>query len=488
MKINVLKNLHIAVLGMGISGQATATWLRKMGADLICYDAKPLAKWPGWLRSWCEDEGVRVIDDKGLDVLLKRADLAVVSPGIRPDSLLVRRIYEEGIDIIGELALAAAFWKGPILAITGTNGKTTTTSLVSHMLRQAGSKIVTGGNIAPPLAALMADNSEDTTAVLEVSSFQLEYLPVSWHLPFARPRFNVAAWLNLAPDHLDRHNDLQAYGNIKARLLRYQGPEDWSLLNLDDPVSANWHWVNRTRKLYFGTCSRGRAGAFTDPNHDQIQVRWPGGEHECYSLEHWTLRGLHNLENLACAILAARLAGAGPRAIQRAMDTFKAPSHRFELVCERDGVRYIDDSKATNVAASIRAMEALEGPGIFIMGGQGKNEDYSALKQAVTAMRFHGKNGRKGGWIKAVALMGTEAAALKETLKDVVDIIGIFNGSNGEKTMREAVKAAVSVAECGDTVVLSPACASFDMFRDYKERGRLFQRAVEDLSEAFIHE
>ncbi len=481
MKTNTLKDRHVAVLGMGISGQATARWLRAMGADLICYDAKPLVKWPERLRSWCEDEGIQVVDDNGLDKLSRKADLAVVSPGIRPDSFLIKRIQKTRIDIIGELALAAAFWKGPIVAITGTNGKTTTTSLISHMLRQTRSRIVTGGNIAPPLATLMEDNTEDTTAVLEISSFQLEYLPASWHFPFARPRFNVAAWLNLAPDHLDRHKDLKTYGDVKARLLRYQGPEDWTLLNLNDPTSANWHCANRSRKLYFGTCSHGRPGAFIDRHHDQIRVIWPGNEHECYSLRHWTLQGLHNLENLACAILAARLAGAGPRAVQGAMDTFKAPSHRFELVCERDGIQYIDDSKATNVAASLRALEALKGPGIFIMGGQGKNEDYSVLKRAIADMCSQGKKNGKGRWIKAVVLMGTEATALEEALKDVVNVVGIFNGDNGEKAMRGAVELAASVAKRGDTVVLSPACASFDMFQDYKERGLFFQRAIKDL-------
>ena len=465
-----LKDKTVTVLGMGVSGQAAARWVLSQGARVICSDIRPLEEWPKEPVEWCDKNGVEMeTGGHKIDTCLS-SDLIVVSPGIPPDIPAIETAHKSGIHVIGELALAAFMWKGPIIGITGTNGKTTTTMLVHEMLKQANQPCVRAGNIGTPLSAFLKGHAEDTIAVLEISSFQLDYFPRAGYFHSQFPKFNVTAWLNLAPDHLDRYHDIRSYGESKAVIRGFQGPEDWAIFNMDDPELGLWRKNGRARRLYFGDLRSGIPGARIDTSSDRIDLMWPDDKREGYDLGGWSLKGRHNLENLACAILISRLTGAGKKAVQTVIRNFSTPQHRLQWVAQTKDIDYYDDSKATNVASVLCALESMDQPTVLIAGGRGKGEDYTSLARAAENRR-----------VRSAIVIGEEAEALAMVLSKTIPVQEIHGTNNGKEIMKEAVRAAASLAEPGDAILLSPACASFDMFKNYEERGKAFQEAVSEL-------
>jgi len=462
-----LKGKKVTILGTGVSGRAAAGWIVSQGAQVICSDLNPLNKWPKGLAGWCDKNGVGVETKKHKVETCLSSDLIVASPGVPPEIPALVAARRSNIPVVGELALAASFWKGPLIGITGTNGKTTTTMLVDEMLKKANVPHVRAGNIGTPLSALIKEHTEETIAVLEISSFQLDYFPRTKYFPFTPPKFKTTAWLNLDPDHLDRYRDIKNYGESKAAIYDFQRPEDWAIRNMDDKELETWKDRGRARRLYFGMLRPGVPGAVLDTSLKKISVMWPDNKWEEYDLESWSPRGRHNVENLACAILISRLAGAGVDAVQSVIQSFKAAHHRLQWVVQNAGIDYYDDSKATNVASVLRALESIDQPIVLIVGGRGKGEDYASLAEVTKKVR-----------IRSAIAIGEEAKALKKVLGKVIPVIQVSGTKNGKKTMRKAVEEATSLAEPGDVILLSPACSSFDMFKNYEERGMAFQEAA----------
>ncbi len=470
-----LKGKKVTILGMGVSGRAAAGWIVSQGAQVICSDLNPLNKWPKGLAGWCDKNGVGVETKKHKVETCLSSDLIVASPGVPPEIPALVAARRSNIPVVGELALAASFWKGPLIGITGTNGKTTTTMLVDEMLEKANVPHVMAGNIGTPLSSLIEEHTEETIAVLEISSFQLDYFPRTKYFPFAPPRFRTTAWLNLAPDHLDRYRDIKSYGESKAIIYDFQRPEDWAIRNMDDKELETWKDRGRARRLYFGMLRPGVPGAGLDTSLKKINVMWPDNKWEEYDLESWSPRGRHNIENLACAILISRLAGAGAGAVQSVIQSFKAAHHRLQWVVQNGGIDYYDDSKATNVASVLRALESIDQPIVLIVGGRGKGEDYASLAEATKKARIRG-----------TIVIGEEAKAFEKVLSKVMPVIQVRGTKNGKKTMRKAVEEATSLAEPGDAILLSPACSSFDMFKNYEERGMAFQETARELGDLVI--
>jgi UDP-N-acetylmuramoylalanine--D-glutamate ligase len=467
-----LKGKKVTVLGMGVSGQAAAKWIVSQGAQVICSDLNPLNKWPKGLASWCDKNGVGVETKKHKVETCLSSDLIVVSPGIPPEIPALEAARRSNIPVIGELALAASFWKGSVVGITGTNGKTTTTMLVDEMLKKANVPHVRAGNIGTPLSAFIEEHTEETIAVLEISSFQLDYFPRVGYFSFSPPRFKAIAWLNLAPDHLDRYQDIKNYGESKAVIYNFQRPEDWAIRNMDDKELETWNNRGHARRLYFGALRPGVPGARLGTSLKKINVMWSDNKWEEYDLESWSLRGRHNIENLACAILISRLAGAGAGAVQSVIRSFKTAHHRLQWVARYKGIDYYDDSKATNIASVLCALESIDQPIVLIIGGRGKGEDYGSLAKATKRVR-----------IRSAVVIGEEAKAFEKVLSKVIPVIEVCGIKNGKKTMKKAVREAASLAESGDAILLSPACSSFDMFKNYEERGVAFQEAVMELGD-----
>ena len=469
----ILSGKKIAVLGVGEAGRAAARWLNAHGVSVICCDMLGLDEWPDDFLSWCEQKGVEVCTEEALsDADVAACDLAVASPGIPPKGKAVSRFRENGVAVIGELALAISFWKGRLVGITGTNGKTTTTALTSHILNRASVPNVRAGNISPPLFDLMGrGDSEDRTAVLEVSSFQLEYFPDPWPKWLKRPRFAAAVFLNLAPDHLDRHGSVDEYGRCKARMFYFQEKDDLAVLGpgLDGVIAGAV-----AEPFFLSPAKEGESGAFWDMKRDILELRRCGRLSETYDVSGWKLMGRHNMENLAAAAASARAAGAAPDAVQAGLETFQAPPYRLQKSRRQNGITFINDSKATNAAALIAALGALEGDIILIAGGRSKGEDFIQLADFLKR-----RNGR--GRVTDAVLIGEEADELRRVLRPFVNTCQIAAGSDGIETMERAVKLAVSLGRPGSTVLLSPACASFDMFSSYKERGEIFDRVVRGL-------
>jgi len=465
------------VTGVGLSGQAAARWLHSQGADVCCSDMKPFEQWPPEMKQWCRENSVQIEAGDQSPGTCISSDLVVTSPGIPPDIPALAAARDAGVPVVGELALAATLWAGPLYGITGTNGKTTTTELVSAILNESEISHVTAGNTGTPLSGLLHRGDTAIPAVLEVSSFQADCIPSAACGLVTTPGFAAVAWLNLAPDHLDRYRDLSEYGASKARLFGFLDRDGWAVINRDDPGLASW--TNRIpgKKLFFGTAGNGgEPGAWIDRAAGIISVQWPDGRYEDYSLTGWSLKGNHNLENLACAILISRLAGALEDAVRSVVNTFRAPAHRLEWIGAHGGVDYYDDSKATNVSSVLRAVESISQPLVLIAGGLGKGESYLPLGK-----KLRRRNLEENRQVRGLVAIGREATTLERELGNIIPVIRIKGTSDGRSIMVRAVLAAASMAEPGDAVLLSPACASFDLFRDYAHRGDSFRGAVMDM-------
>ena len=454
------------VYGLGLSGRAAVRLLRRAGVEVVAVDRRPAAALE--IGEWSEDEGFSVLEGGEPQSLPSSPiDAVVVSPGVPLDQPFFAAARDAGVPVLGELELAFRFVRGRLVAITGSNGKSTTTSLAGAMLRQAGFDARVCGNIGEPFSAHVPVTEEDRRQpeapiyVVEVSSFQLE------STDNFRP--SVAALINLAPDHLDRHADFDAYRDAKLRLFLRQTSEDVAVLNADDEqvVAASRGLVSRQR--FFSRRRPVEDGCFLDG--EMVVEAVPGQPtRPLFLASDVPLPGPHNLENAMAAGLLALAAGASPEDLRRALHGFSGLPHRMQKVAEQDGVEYFDDSKGTNVAATLGSLSGFEdGRVLIVLGGIFKGGELDELARMVARKARH------------AFLIGEAAPRFDAALR-------AFPGMTAEvevtDTLERAVERAAACARPGDVVLLSPACSSFDQFADYAERGRVFQRLVQALEGA----
>ena len=380
--------------------------------------------------------------------VFENADLIVLSPGVPADLEPLDAARRRGATVIGEVELASYFLQGPIMGITGSNGKTTTTALAGHILRESKIAVQVGGNIGTPVTAMIDPSRPDQWNVLELSSFQLETI--------RRFRAHIAVALNVTPDHLDRHHTFEKYAAAKGRLFETQRPNDLAVLNADDPVCVQYASLTQAAPLWFSS---------TRPVRPGISLRdgavWYGDEMLMPAAD-IPIRGRHNVENTMAAAAACRIAGASLPQIASAVRTFRAVEHRLEFVRNVSGVDFYNDSKATNVDATLKALDAFAGGLRVILGGKDKGSDYTVLRRPLAEKA------------RAAMLIGAAAGKIRDQIAGAVPLVDA-------KTLDVAVRDAYAAAQPGDTVLLAPACASFDQFDNYEHRGRVFKSLVAQL-------
>jgi len=445
-----LKDKRVLVVGLGKSGVASALFLKAHGARVTVSDTKSGDE----LRNEIPvllDHGITVETGGHGERTFRGQDLIVVSPGVPVDAPLLAQARAMGEAVIGEIELAAQFLRGPIIAITGSNGKTTTTTLTGEILTTAGFPTLVGGNIGTPAISLAAHAKSETLIVLEVSSFQLETIQTF------RPK--IAVVLNVTPDHLDRHGTFEAYVDAKARIFENQSSNDFAVLNADDATCVTMAARTRAQVFWFSRQKEVRQGAWVRDGN--ILFRDDRSQREVMQVSEIPLKGAHNLENVLAAVCAGALMGCAPEKIREAVRDFKAVEHRLEFVATVRGVDYYNDSKATNVDATIKALESFPANIHLILGGKDKGSDYSALNDLLRQR------------VKRVYTIGAAAAKIESQIKGVEVVHG--------ETLENAVRKAYAAAEPGDVVLLAPACASFDQFKNYEQRGQVFKEIVRGL-------
>ena len=446
------------VIGAARSGIASARFLAKSGATVALNDRKPLAEWSQEALD-LKTEGVGLVEGDPPSWLLDQIDLLIVSPGVPTKAIPIRYAERRGVEVIGEIELASRFLRGRIVAITGTNGKTTTTTLIGQMLKDGGLNVQVGGNIGTPLISMIDASRDDGWTVVEVSSFQLETI-VDFHP-------TVAAVLNVTPNHMDRYESLMDYAAAKHRIFMNQTVGDVAILNADDEIVSSWANGLRAHVVQFSVqqelgegmflrgrdlISRGQALFLTAKTQERVVM----------TRDDLKLQGLHNVENVLAAAAAGLSCGVAPESLRETVRCFRPVEHRLEEVAEIDGVRFYNDSKATSVDATIKALEAFaedKGKIILILGGRGKKAPYAPLEQLV---KDH---------VRKMILIGEDALTIEHEL-------GHAASFERATTMADAVKRGFAAAETGDIVLLAPACASFDMFESFEHRGKVFKEEV----------
>src|SRR5438270_1176640 len=436
------------VIGAARSGIASARFLAQRGAIVALSDRKPLSEWKREALE-LKTEGVGMVEGDPPSWLLDQIDLVVVSPGVPTKSIPIRYADRRGAEVIGEIELASRFLRGGIVAITGTNGKTTTTSLIGAMLKDAGMKVQVGGNIGTPLISMVESSRDDGWTVAEVSSFQLETI-VDFHP-------TVAAVLNVTPNHLDRYDSLMDYAAAKLGIFRNQTTGDVAILNADDEIVSSWANGLRARVVQFSVKRELNAGLFLRGR--ELVSRTEEGERVLATRDEMRLRGTHNVENVLAAMAACQAFGLPSESLRRTIQRFRPVEHRLEEVAEIKGVRFFNDSKATSVDATMKALEAFSddrGKLILILGGRGKHASYAALRPLVQER------------VRKLILIGEDAPVIESELKSAAPL-------EHAAEMRDAVERGFAAAQPGDIVLLAPACASFDMFESFEHRGRVFK-------------
>ena len=454
-----LTNKRVLVVGLGKSGVASALFLKAGGAQVTVSDTKPQDQL---------GEEIPVLLDHGITVetgghgerTFRGQDLIVVSPGVPTDAAPLAQARSLGEPVIGEIELASLFLPGPIVAITGSNGKTTTTTLVGEILAAGGRSTVVGGNIGTPAISLVESVTPDTVAVLEVSTFQLETIQTF------RPK--IAVILNITPDHLDRHRTFSAYTDAKARIFENQHSDDFAVLNADDPTCVRLASRTRAQVFWFSCKKEVKQGAYT--HEGRILFRDSKAQREIMLVSEIPLKGAHNVENVLAAVCVGALMRCKPEQIRQAVRAFRAVEHRLEFVATIRGVEYYNDSKATNVDATIKALESFPANIHLILGGKDKDSDYALLNDLLRQR------------VKRVYTIGAAAAKIE------AQIASSKGGGAAEivhaETLEAAVRRASAAAQPGDVVLLAPACASFDQFRNYEHRGKVFKEIVRVLAAA----
>jgi len=448
-----LAGRRVTVVGLAKSGVAAARLLRAVGADVVGADAKPAAALGRDVAALAEI-GVRLVTGPGdPGAAFAGAELVVVSPGVPLDAAPLAALRARQVPIIGELELGWRATEADTIAITGTNGKTTTTALTGSILALQPRPVLVAGNIGTPLAAHALAFPPDGLVVCEVSSYPLETTELF------QPR--VAVVLNLTPDHLDRHRTFEAYGEVKARIFANQTAADCAVLNADDEATRTMAsratapvvWFSRRRELAHGVFVR----------DGRIAAKLNGHVEEICPLSEIFLRGQHNVENVLAATACALWAGVSPEAIRSAIGRFRGVAHRIEWVRDLAGVKYYNDSKGTNVDSTLRALESFSEPIVLIAGGKGKGQDFKPLADAARGRVAH------------TVLVGEDAAKIGAALRDASIPVTFA------QSLQQAVDRARAAAAPGSIVLLSPACASFDMFDNFEHRGEVFKRIVERL-------
>ena len=443
-----LNGKRVLVVGLGRSGVASALFLKSRGARVTVSDAKSEDQLRKEIPALL-DHGIAVETGGHGERTFQNQDLIVVSPGVPVDAETITQARALGQDILGEIELAAEFLQGQIVAITGSNGKTTTTTLTGEILSAGGLKTLVGGNIGTPAISLVPQATPETVTVLEVSSFQLETIR---HF---RPK--IAVVLNVTPDHLDRHRTFTAYVDAKARVFENQQAEDFAVLNADDATCVELAGRTRAQVFWFSRKREVEQGAFV--RKGEVVLRRAGSEQDLMPASEIPLKGSHNLENVLAAACAGALMGCEAGKIGDTIRNFKAVEHRLEYVATVRGVEYYNDSKATNVDATIKALESFPANVHLILGGKDKGSDYTVLNDLLRER------------VKCVYTIGAAAEKIQSQIKGATAIVhtGIIES---------AVKQAATSARPGDVVLLAPACASFDQFQNYEHRGRVFKELV----------
>ena len=447
-----LKNKRVLVVGLARTGVATALFCAARGVAVTATDSRNEAQ-IGEAVAKLRDAGVKLELGGHNQSTFLQQDLIILSPGVPADAPLLRTARAKGVTIWSEIELAYRFRQGKLIGITGSNGKTTTTSLVEHILRTAAFPTILAGNIGTPLIACVERMTHDTVTVVELSSFQLELIQEF--------RTDISAFLNLTPDHLDRHHTMELYGKAKARIFENQREEDFAVLNADDSATTPLA-PTRPRVYWFSRKQRAAQGAFL--HGDDIVFRDDGTEEMVLKRDEVPLPGAHNLENVLAAIVAARIAGASAKAVAEGVRSFAGVEHRLEFVAEINGVRYFNDSKATNVDATLKALDSFPGRILVILGGKDKGSDYTALQTPLRERAI------------LALLIGAAADKISNQIDGTVAI-------ERAGTLERAVEIASRAARAGDVVLLAPACASFDQFENYEHRGRVFKALVHELKQ-----
>lgn len=442
-----LAGKKILVIGLARTGQECVRFLARHGADVWVSDlrrAEDLQAELGSLAQFAVTYRLGGEETAWLDGV----DSVVPSPGVPRNNLLLEAALARGIPILSEIELADRFFAAPLAAITGTNGKSTTTTLIGEMIRESGQNVFLGGNLGAPFVGALAQKWD--WGVVEISSFQLE-----WTSAF-RPR--IAVLLNVTEDHLDRYPSFTAYCAAKERIFAAQGGDDVAILNRDDPLVWEMRHRIKAQVVSFGF-SETAAGAWAAPG----EIFWrdqAGGER--FPLANARLQGVHNLENMMAAVAAAKSAGVESAVIQRVLETFPGLEHRLEFIREKNGVRYYNDSKGTNVGAVVKSLASFTGPLILLAGGVDKGGDYAPLEEGIKQK------------VRRLVLFGAARHI-------IADAVGALTETVVVEDIREAVRDAAAHARAGDVVLLSPACSSFDQFRNYAERGNAFKTLVRQL-------
>ncbi|RLB42520.1 MAG: UDP-N-acetylmuramoyl-L-alanine--D-glutamate ligase [Deltaproteobacteria bacterium] len=442
-----LKGKNIVVVGLGVSGYWAARWLASIGVRVTVSEAKHDRELDPAVLEPLLHMGVKVETGGHRKDTFERADAVVISPGVPHEMDVLDKARKKGVWVTGELELASRFIQAPIVAVTGTNGKSTVTSMIGQALKMGGLNTYVGGNIGTPLSALLAQGLNPDVVVAEVSSFQLD--TIESFCP------KVALVLNITRDHLDRYKGFGGYVESKLRIFQNQEEEDCAIICDDDPILSALELPRTRRLLRYGITKKRDRDAYV--HQDSILVR--NGKFHKFSTKHYRLPGIHNMQNLLAVGLTCTFLGVDPEIFQSAIRHFKPLPHRMEWVGETNGISFYNDSKATNVDAVVRAIEGFERPIILIAGGRHKGASYEPLAKVA---KQH---------IKVAILIGEAAELIEEALGRVVPCYRV-------ESMDKAVMEAYRKADPGDIVLLSPACSSFDMFLDYKDRGEKFKEAV----------
>ncbi len=445
-----LKDKKISVIGMGNTGIATASFIFKNEGKITCYDQKPVSEIK-------DIDGIKsniTIIDNWDGTTLDDYDLIIVSPGVPMALRGIQSAIGKGTEVISEIEFASRFTDKKIIGITGTNGKTTTVTLLGQILNNAGKKAGVGGNIGTPFIQLVDHDSEYEMYLLELSSYQLEGI-VSFK-PW------IAGLLNITDDHLDRYRDINDYADAKFRIFMNQSVDDYAVINAEDKYTVKGKKNIKARPYCFTTSKKTRRGAY-HKNGEIIYVDGSGHK-TTFKLNNPALIGIHNVQNTMVCVIISKLLDIPDSTIQETIKSFKGLPHRIQFVADVNGVKYYDDSKATNVDAVVVALKTLSSPVILIMGGRDKEGDYSPLFPLIKEK------------VKLLIVMGEAKERITKAFKDIVKIISV-------NSMESAVDKAFHYAERGDIVLLSPACSSFDMFIDYKQRGDVFQSLVMNIKQ-----
>lgn len=445
-----MKNKKVLVFGSGISGIGAGKLLEQIGASVVLYDGKETLDKEVLKAQLGDDTKAEIILGELSEEVMETLDLVVMSPGVPTDLPVVLKMRDMGIPIWGEVELAYTYGKGDVLAITGTNGKTTTTALLGEIMKNYKESVFVVGNIGNPYTAAALEMREDSVAVAEMSSFQLETIHEF------RPK--VSAILNITPDHLNRHHTMEAYIKAKEDIAKNQTKEDTCVLNYEDEVTRKIGENVKANVLYFSSQRKLDRGIYLDDGN--IILRQDEEILVC-NVNELKLLGTHNYENVMAAVAMAAAYGTPMEVIRRTIKEFAGVEHRIEFVREKDGVAYYNDSKGTNPDAAIKGIQAMNRPTVLIGGGYDKDSEYEEWIQA-----FDGK-------VKLLVLVG----ATKEKIAEAAERVGFVSYVMAD-SFEEAVEKCIEAAEPGDAVLLSPACASWGMFKNYEERGDKFKELV----------